>query len=115
MNEKEQIWTYRSTETHDKTLKGRIGYVLGTPSLASAISDVKHIFHEYELTDHVTSYFTIDFLKTEMGPCVFRAHPSLLRHYIYKSLIDNTIKFKLLDDIRDKSCKFYRQNIYLLY
>ena len=47
----------------------------GTLSLASAISDVKHIFHEYELTDHATSYFTIHFLKTEMGPGVFRAHP----------------------------------------
>ena len=45
-NGKEQIWTYRCKETHDKTLKGRIDYVLGTPSLASAISDVKHIFHE---------------------------------------------------------------------
>ena len=55
---------YRHKETHDKTLKGRIDYVLGTPSLASAISDVKHIFQEYELTDHATSYFTVDFLKT---------------------------------------------------
>ena len=45
-NGNEQIWTYMCKETHDKTLKGRINYVLGTPSLASAIFDVKHIFHK---------------------------------------------------------------------
>ena len=61
-NGNEQVWTYEVKETHNKTLKGRIHYVLGTPSLAFAISDVKHIFHEYELTDHATSYSTIEFL-----------------------------------------------------
>ena len=101
-NGSDQIWTYRCKERHDQTLKGRIDYVLGTPSLASATSVVKHIFHEYELTDQATSYFTIDFLRTEAGPGVFRAHPSLLRHYSYKSLIDNTIKFQLLSDISNK-------------
>ena len=50
-----------------------------------------------------------------MGSGVLRAHPSLLRHYSYKSLIDNTIKFKLLDDVSDKSGKFYTQNLKLLY
>ena len=79
-NGNEQIWNYRCKETHNKTLRGRIYYVLGTPSLASAIYDVKHIFHEYELTDHASSYFTIDFLPTEVGPGVFRAHHSLLKH-----------------------------------
>ena len=43
-NGKEQIRNYRVKETHDKTLKGRIDYVLGTPSLTSAIPDVSHIF-----------------------------------------------------------------------
>ena len=62
-NGNDRIWTYRCKDTHDKTLKGRIDYVLGSPSLASAIYYVKHIFHEYELTDHATSYFTIDFKK----------------------------------------------------
>ena len=32
-----------------------------------------------------------------------------------KSLIDNTIKYKILDDNSDKSCKFYMQNLDLLY
>ena len=44
-NGNEQIWTYMVKETHDKTLKARIDYVLGTPSLSSAISDIGHIFH----------------------------------------------------------------------
>ena len=28
----------------------------------------KTIFHEYELTDHATTFFTIDFLPTYKGP-----------------------------------------------
>ena len=67
-NGNEQVWTYRVKETNDKTLKGRIDYVLGTPSLASAIFDVRHIFHKYELTYHATTFFTIDILSTEKGP-----------------------------------------------
>ena len=63
-NGNEQIWTYKVKEKNDQTLKNRIDYVLGTPSLANAISDVKHIFHEYELTDHATSFFSIDFIPT---------------------------------------------------
>ena len=43
-NGNEQIWTYKVKENHDQTLKSRIDYVLGTPSLSNAISDVKHIF-----------------------------------------------------------------------
>ena len=66
-----QIWTYRVKKTRDKTMKGRIDCVLGTPTLASAISDVRHIFHEYELTDHAKTFFTIGFLPTDKGPWVF--------------------------------------------
>ena len=104
----------RVKETHDKTLKGRIDYLLGTPTLASAISDVKHIFHGYELTDYATIFSTIDFLPTEKGPGVYRAQLSLLKHYNYKGIIDNTIKYTLLDDISYKSCTFYRRNLNLL-
>ena len=78
INGNEQIWTYRVKESHDQTIKSRIDYVLCTQSLSNAISDVKHIFHEYELTDHATSYFSIDFAPVNKGPGVFRAHPSLL-------------------------------------
>ena len=114
-NGNKQIWTYRVKETSDKTLKGRIDYVLGTPSLASAISYVRHIFHEYKITDHATTFYTIYSLPREKGPGVFRAHLSLLKHYKYKCLIDNTIKYTLLYDIIDKSCKFYRRNLILFY
>ena len=38
-NGNEQIWTYKVKEKNDQTLKSRIDYVLGTPSLANAISD----------------------------------------------------------------------------
>ena len=48
-------------------LKGRIDYVLGTPSLPSAMSDVSHIFHDCELTDHATTIFSIDFLPADKG------------------------------------------------
>ena len=104
----------RVKETHDKTQKGRIDYALGISSLASAISDVSHIFNEYELTDHATYLFSNYFYPADKEPVVFRAHPSLLKHPSYKCLIDNTIKYLLLNDLRDKSCKFYNINLYLL-
>ena len=78
----------------------------GTPSLFNAISDVKHIFHEYEPTDHATSYFSIDFTPEDRGPGVFRAHPSLLKNNDYKNHIDNTITFTLLEHLRDKQSAF---------
>ena len=76
-NGNEQIWTYMVKESHDHALKGRIDYVLGTPSLSNAISDAKHIFHEYELTDHATSYISIDL------PPQIKDHMSLelIQHY----------------------------------
>ena len=70
-NGNEQIWTYKVKENHAQTLKSRIDYVLGTLSLSNAISDVKHIFHEYELIDHATSFFSIDFVPANKGPGVF--------------------------------------------
>ena len=67
-------------ETHNKTLKSMLHYVLGTPSLCYAISDIKHVFHEYDISDHAGTYFSIDFLPQSKGPGVFRAHPSLLKN-----------------------------------
>ena len=72
------------------------------------------MFYEYELTDHATTFFSIDFLPTDTRPVVFRAHPSLLKRPNYKCLIDNTIKYMLLNEISDKSCKFYNRNLDLL-
>ena len=51
-NGNQQVWTYRVKEIHSYTLKSIIDYVLGTPNVASTISDVNHIFNKYELTDH---------------------------------------------------------------
>ena len=101
-NGNEQMWTYRVKESLDQTLKGRIDYVFGTPSLSNAISDVKHIFDEYELTDHATSYFSIDFSPTNKGPGVFRAHPAVLKNPDNKCFIDNTIRYTILNDLKIK-------------
>ena len=65
-------------------LKGRIDYLLGTPSLEDAISDA--IFHE-------------DFAPPNRGLSVFRAHSALLKNPGYKSLIDNTIRFNFPTDL----------------
>ena len=83
----------------------------GMPSLASAISDVSHIFHEYELNDDATTFFALDFLPADKGPVVFRALTSLLKHPNFKCLIDNTIKYMLLSDLSNRSCEFYNRNL----
>ena len=75
-----QQWTYRVKESHDKTLKSRLDYVLGTPSLCYVISDIKHVFHKYDISDHASTYFSIVFLPQSNGPGVLRAHPSLLKN-----------------------------------
>ena len=41
----------------------------------------EHIFHEYDISDHASTYFSLDFLPQSQGPGVFRAHPSLLNKY----------------------------------
>ena len=75
-------------------------------SLSIAISDVKHISHQYEITDHATSYFSIYFLPVNKGPGVFRAHPSLLKKNNYKNIIENTIVFTMLSDLTNKDSVF---------
>ena len=64
---------------------------------------MKHIFHEFDITDHASTYFSIDFLPQNKGPGVFRAHPSLLNNKDYKAHIYNVILHTLLDDIKDKT------------
>ena len=44
-----QQWSYRVKETNNKTLKSRLDYVMGSPSLCYAISDINHIFHEFDI------------------------------------------------------------------
>ena len=103
LNGNMQQWTYRTKETHNKTLKSRLDYVLGTPSLCYNISDVTHIFHEYDITDHASTYFSIDFQPQNNGPGVFRAHPSLLQNKEYASLINDLILRTVLDDVKDQN------------
>ena len=109
-----QQWTYRVKETHNKTLKSRLDYVLGSPSLCYAISDINHIFHEFDISDHASTYFSIDFLPQSQGPGVFRAHPSLLKNKEYKNLIQNIIIYTMVEDIDDKQCSDYAEWIGIL-
>ena len=109
-----QQWTYRVKETHNKTLKSRLNYVLGTPSLCYAISDIKHIFHEYDISDHDSTYFSLDFLPQSQGLGVFRAHPSLFKNQDYKNLIHNVIMYTIIEDIEDKLCSDYAEWIGIL-
>ena len=107
-------WTYQVKESHDKTLKSRLDYVVWSLSLCYAISDIKHVFHEYEISDHASTYFSIDFLPQSNGPGVFRAHPSLLKNKNYKDHIYNVIIYTLLEDMEDKSCSDYAEWISIL-
>merc|ERR1712082_268282 len=103
LNGNTQAWTFRTKETHNKTLKSRLDYVLVTPSLYYSISDVTHVFHEYDITDHASTYFSIDFQPKNDGPGVFRAHPSLLQNKEYISIINNLIFRTILDDLKDQN------------
>ena len=103
LNGNTQAWTYRTKETHNKTLKSRLDYVLGTPSLCYSISNVTHVFHEYDITDHASTYFSIDFQPKNEGPGVFRAHPSLLQNKEYISIINNLILRTIIDDLKDQT------------
>ena len=67
--------------------------MLGTPSLSNAISDVKHIFHEYELTDHASSNFSIDFAPTNKGSGVIQHY---LKIQIIKALLITQLGLQLL-------------------
>ena len=109
-----QQWSYRVKETHNNTLKSRLDYVIGSPSLCYAISDINHIFHEFDISDHASTYFSIDFLPQSQGPGVFRAHPSLLKNKEYKNLIQNLIIYTMVEDIEDKQCPEYAEWIGIL-
>ena len=95
-------------------MKSRLDYVLGTPSLFYAIPNIKHNFHKYDISDHASTYLSIDFLPQSNGPGVFRAHPSLLKNKNYKAHIYNVIIHTLLEDIEDKSCSDYAEWISIL-
>ena len=88
--------------------KGRIDHLFSTPKLLSHIKYAKCIFHEHSLSDHASLIFTIDVEEADMGPGVFRANPNLLNCPNFKILVDNAIRFTLMDAIKDKSSEFYK-------
>ena len=60
-------------------------------------------FHEYEISDHASTYFSMDFLPQSQGLGVFRAHPSLLKNQDFKNHINNVIIHTILDEIENKN------------
>ena len=44
-----------------------------------------------------------------MGPGIFRANPNLLNRTNYKILIDNVIRFTIIDSLKDKNLPLYHQ------
>ena len=78
--------------------KGRIDHLLVTPKLLEYIRDASLIF-------------TIDIEKAERGPGFFRANPNLINHPNYKVLIDNVIRFTIIDSLKDKTSHLYHQII----
>ena len=98
-----------AVRTKNVKQKGRIDHLLATPSLMLFISESRYIFHEYEITDHACLIFTIDIEKAEKGLGVFRANPALLKHPNYKTLINNVIRFSVIDVIKNKDSTLYKE------
>ena len=67
------------------------------------------------MTDHATSFFSIDFVPANKGPGVFRAHPALLKNKDYNCLIENSIRFTIIDDLKNKESAFYKNNLVKLH
>ena len=78
--------------------KGKINHLLVTLNLIRYISEARYVFHEHEISDHASLLFTLDIEKAEKGPVVFRANPALLKHPNYKTLINNVIRFSVVDE-----------------
>ena len=52
--------------------------------------------------------FTIDIKEADKRPGVFRANPNLLNCPNYNVLLDNDIRFTIMEAIKDKSTETYR-------
>ena len=96
-----------SWRTKNWEKKGRIDHLLVTPKLLEHIKDAKYVFHEHSITDHASLIFTIDIEEADMGPGVFRANPNLLNCPNYKVLLDNAIRFTIMEAIKDKTTETY--------
>ena len=80
---------------------------MATPTLLANINNFRHFFHGFDISDHSSSIFSVDFEKADRGKGTFRAHPSILKHPNYTTLIHNVIKFGILDGVEDKEGPFF--------
>ena len=95
----EICYTFR-TKSHLK--KARLDYALASPPLLEHIVSIDHHYIDEELTDHSATVIKVDITKYPKGPGVFRAHPLIEQNKTYASLISNTIRAAILDNIEDK-------------
>ena len=94
--------------------KARLDYVMATPTLLANINNFRHFFHGFDISDHSSSIFSVDFEKADRGKGTFRAHPSILKHPNYTTLIHNVIKFGILDGLEDKEGEFFIKTLHNL-
>ena len=78
-----------------------------SPKLMSHMKDARYIFHEHSVSDHASLIFTINIEEADRGPAVFRANPNLPNCPNYKDLLDNAIRFTIMEAIKDKSTETY--------
>ena len=75
---------------------------MASPPLLEHIISTDHHYIDEELTDHSATVIKLDITKYPKGPGVFRAHPLIEHNKTYASLIRNTIRAAILDNIIDK-------------
>ena len=78
--------------TKDSKKRSRLDYGFISPSLAPYLTNVEHIAHHYENTDHSTISLEIDITNSEIGKGVFRCPPNIHQNLNYQILMKNTIK-----------------------
>ena len=89
LNPDSKSFTFR---TKDNKKRSRLDYGLISPSLAPYLTNVQHIAHHYDNTDHSTISLEIDITKSTQGKGIFRCPPNLHNDINYQILIRNTIK-----------------------
>merc|ERR1712082_43884 len=71
------------------------------------IVDIDHHYIDEELTDHSATIIQLDITKYTRGPGIFRAHPLIEQNLDYITLINNTIRAALLENIKNKDQTIY--------
>ena len=78
--------------TRDNKKRSRLDYALISPSLAPFMTNIEHIAHHFDNTDHSTISLEIDITNSIMGKGTFRCPPNIHKNIDYQILIRNTIK-----------------------